>query len=752
MKSIFSFQVQTRMATGLSADARRQSPTQCIAMDAGLNSNRPITANGDLAKLPPALVSLAVRPQWCVWKWQQKPNGWQKPPFIATDPDRHASSTDPATWCKYATALATVEAKQAEGISYILTPDDPFAAADLDNCRDRASGVIAEWAQLWLDQAATLPTYAEITPSGRGLRIWGSSSSGEVLHGNMLLEDGGRIELFRRTNKILTVTGLQVGQCVSFGAIDALLQRATAWSKRHKAASATVKSNAGISSGTLSQFSIEQVDAIVRDGAPPESNRSDLFHAIVGHYSGCGWSDVQIIDHLEQYPDGIGSRYLAEGRLAQEVDRSLLKWQLQREQQFAASGWSTPWQERPASEPESELEPENPRPDLPPMFCHGDPDPRPITSWLVKNLLASVSFGILSGQWGTGKTFLVFELSACLMTGQPFIGCSIKRQCGVMYVAAEGISEVRRRLEAVIRCKCGGMARAPFRWYEAAPTLLGPDALEMLTAMAKQAEHSLQAEFGLPLGLIVIDTIAASAGYAQAGAENDAAVGARIMQVLQQVAQACNCMVLGVDHFGKNVEGGTRGTSSKEANAEVVLACLGEREVSGNVVNTRLAIRKNRGGPQGQEYPFTLRPVELGFDEDDEPITSMVVDWQTGPAAAAAPPPGDPWQQSRQADTRQAMLLLKRVLMSLLAQYGVDLPSGPNGPVVRMVDQEIVREEFYARTAAEGTPAQKQEYKRKRFNRARNRAEELQLIGIRETGYSVWLWLMPIQPAEGETF
>ena len=34
-----------------------------------------------------------------------------------------------------------------------------------------------------------------------------------------------------------------------------------------------------------------------------------------------------------------------------------------------------------------------------------------------------------------------------------------------------------------------------------------------------------------------------------------------------------------------------------------MLACLGDKELSGNVINTRLAVRKNRGGQQGQEYP-----------------------------------------------------------------------------------------------------------------------------------------------------
>ena len=83
--------------------------------------------------------------------------------------------------------------------------------------------------------------------------------------------------------------------------------------------------------------------------------------------------------------------------------------------------------------------------------------------------------------------------------------------------------------------------------------LLQKGATEKLIAMARQAEASLLQEFGLPLGLIVIDTIAACAGYSQPGAENDNAVGQAIMNVLKAVAQAIGCFVLGVDHFGKDL-------------------------------------------------------------------------------------------------------------------------------------------------------------------------------------------------------
>ena len=95
------------------------------------SNSKPITQQRDLAKLPRALAPLLERPQWAVWRWTQKPDGtWQKPPFQAKQPDRHVSTSDSSTWSTFETALATVQTCQADGISYILTEDDPFAAIE----------------------------------------------------------------------------------------------------------------------------------------------------------------------------------------------------------------------------------------------------------------------------------------------------------------------------------------------------------------------------------------------------------------------------------------------------------------------------------------------------------------------------------------------------------------------------------------------------------------------------------------------
>ena len=603
-------------------------------------------------------------------------------------------------------------------------------------------------------------------------------------------------ELFRRTNKVLTITGYKLDAIPELTNIDRVIDWGLKWGEAHKAAEAEV-SPGGLgrpngSNGNGSKYSIDEIELIVRTGVPAGGNRSEVFHGIVGHYVGCGWSVEQITEHLQQHQDGIGARCLSEHRLYKEVARSAGKYAPRALPLFNGNGgrakrWETEapqpkTPEKPAAEPEPEPEPaepdiddprlngieddDNDDPDeivdddsrdapasdskLPPLHAHGEADRRPMKDWLIKRLIPAVGHGLLSGQWGAGKTFIVFDLAAALVTGQPFIGHAIKRRCGVLLIAAEGADEVRLRLDAVAREKCGGMPRAPFRWYETAPLLLHNGSAEMLIAMARQADKSLQEEFGLPLGLVIIDTIAACAGYGKAGEENDAATGQALMNILKVAAHELNCFVLGVDHFGKNLEAGTRGASSKEAAADLVLACLADKQLNGTVVDTRLAVRKNRAGRQGHEFPFVLRTVEASEpDEDGEPVTTMVVDWQ--PIGADIPyTQPDPWTAARRQDQRTAVLRLKRVLLELMAEHGVELPIPPDGPTARMIDQESVRERFYARTSADGTPTQKTEFRRKRLNRAVDWAEDQRLIAIEEVGGVAYLRLVRHEIEEPE--
>jgi hypothetical protein len=741
------------------------------------DTSRPLTHQGNLAKLPPALMPLIKRPQWCVWRWTQKPDGkWQKPPFMATQPQRHASTTDPATWSDYTTALATVQAGHADGISYILTGDDPFGAIDLDHCRSTVTNSIDAWAQNYLQ--AAINTYVEVTPSGEGIRIWGIAN-GDPLNRKFTLENDGKAiaaELFRRTNKALTVTGYTLDPTIrQLRNIDKTFDWALVWGERRKAAAAVEQATSSAGNGFDSsgcKYSIDEIEQIVREGPPAGANRSDAFHSIVGHYVGCGWDVDRIFEHLQEHPQGVGSRYIAEDRLRAEIERSAGKFAKAELPQAKAPPELEPEKPPPEYDPDldddddlGEEPPPEPDPKLPQLYGHGDPDPRPLKSWLIKGLIPAVGHGLLSGQWGAGKTFAFFDLAAALNTGQPWLGHAVKRQCGVLLIAAEGAGEVRVRLDAVVREKCGGMARAPFRWYETAPLLLHKGSIETLIAMARQAEASLQDEFGLPLGLIGIDTIAACAGYSRAGDEQDNAAGQAVMNVLKAIAVELQCFTLGIDHFGKDLLAGTRGASSKEASSDVVLAVLGDKLVSGSVINTRLAVRKHRGGRQGMEYPFSLRQVDAPEkDEDGDPETTMVVDWLPPEAAAAPLPPDDPWIKGCRRDDQKAMMVrFKRVLLAALAEHGAERPIPSKLPVktsdppigdelltptfdalvVRAVQQSVIREAF-----DRGTPEDTRQTRHARFSAARDRAEHLGLIGIGNSDGVTYLWLTRSDPED----
>ena len=163
---------------------------------------------------------------------------------------------------------------------------------------------------------------------------------------------------------------------------------------------------------------------------------------------------------------------------------------------------------------------------------------------------------------------------------------------------------------------------APFAWIDTCPRLLDPDAGKRLAAMVKRAAERLQQDFGLPVVLVIIDTAGKAAGYAKTGDENDAVVGKQIVMTLAEASTVTGGLFLGVDHFGKAVETGTRGSSAKESDCDAVLALLGEKSMAGQITNPRLAVRKRRSGANGVEIPFQTTVVQAGETE-----TTLVIDW-----------------------------------------------------------------------------------------------------------------------------
>src|SRR5262249_14377738 len=129
-----------------------------------LPNGAPITA------LPAALCQ---RAQWVLWRFEpkkNKPGGSTKVPY--TDLGRKALADNPKTWLSFDEALNRWAANPDgwDGIGYEFSKDDPFTGLDFDSCLDPATGIVAPWADAEL--ALLPPTYAEISPSGAGIKLW----------------------------------------------------------------------------------------------------------------------------------------------------------------------------------------------------------------------------------------------------------------------------------------------------------------------------------------------------------------------------------------------------------------------------------------------------------------------------------------------------------------------------------------------------------------------------------------------------
>jgi hypothetical protein len=132
------------------------------------------------------------------------------------------------------------------------------------------------------------------------------------------------------------------------------------------------------------------------------------------------------------------------------------------------------------------------------LHWHGEADFRESRPYCVQDLIPEVGSGLVSGQWGTYKTFAVLDLANCIMSGEPFLDCEVVRRGGVLFIAAEGASEVPIRLQGVIEHKGKGvlLPHAPFAWMERSPRLLsksGEGLAELVKIATAVGMRSLQA-------------------------------------------------------------------------------------------------------------------------------------------------------------------------------------------------------------------------------------------------------------------
>lgn len=116
-----------------------------------------------------ALDYLAGEPRWLTWRLEDRKGKPTKIPY--TSWGRYAKSEDPATWDILESCVVKARTYEGRGgVGIVLgdiSNDLYLAGIDLDSCLE--DGALASWAQPFLD---AIPSYAEVSPSGTGLKAF----------------------------------------------------------------------------------------------------------------------------------------------------------------------------------------------------------------------------------------------------------------------------------------------------------------------------------------------------------------------------------------------------------------------------------------------------------------------------------------------------------------------------------------------------------------------------------------------------
>lgn len=363
--------------------------------------------------------------------------------------------------------------------------------------------------------------------------------------------------------------------------------------------------------------------------------------------------------------------------------------------------------------------------------CDGDPPLRPKCGWSVKDLIPAVGVGILAGQLGMYKTYTALDLCLSLIIGIPFATHEVEpdRQGAVVMFAPEGAELIEQRWDALKKAKAepwfgdGQQHTLPFFWFDQVPQLTHKTALDSLRVRCQSVLNEIERrKFDCKIAIIVIDTLSAAGAFDD---PNDAGEAQKVMNLLKQMANEFQCFVLAIDHLGKIVERGIRGSTAKPAAADIVITVLGDKDANDGIAsNLRIVISKLRGGRSGQKVPFNATEVKLNgtkyADKNGEGIGELVINWN------------EPCNLKEPAKQNKACARVMAALNEALEAFGYATTLGVGWPTLTVVSEQKVLQKY-----TEAYPPTGDELKHKRivqqsYRRGMVSAKECGLLGSKQ--------------------
>lgn len=337
-----------------------------------------------------------------------------------------------------------------------------------------------------------------------------------------------------------------------------------------------------------------------------------------------------------------------------------------------------------------------------PYVLFGNTRPVLTNLWLIKGVLPKRGVAVVYGPSGEGKTFVALDLLLHIARGFEW-RCRRTARAGVLYLAPDGGSVAVNRLEAYRRHH--GVATADLAIVSSPVDLLGKVAAGDLAKVEALIAHVEQTH-DIRIAVIAVDTVSRAM---PGGDENQPSDMSRFVDNLGRLSAGGKRLILGIHHTPKSDGTVLRGHSSLHGAADCEL----------NVVDQTIRVAKQRDGQDGLQFGFRLEVVEIGRDEDGDPVTSCV--------AVASDAVSRPVKRI----TGAASIAL-RLLHNAIIEAGEVPPASTHiPPSIRAVRMDLWRRYCDAGQVSEGDT---QDAKRKAFKRAAVRLQELGAIGVGTTG------------------
>jgi hypothetical protein len=581
----------------------------------------PASEPSNLDKLQAPAVLRELK-QWLVWKFEPNPKPGKKdlkvPHYAKSGTKRgwfpgvrgvkigQGSAEEMPLLVTFEEAKAAAIQRGMEGVGLAMVEGCPVTALDFDHCV--VDGAIDPEVERLI-----IGTYAEISPSGTGVRAFVQGNLGDRSDAHP--DDGSFGFETYASSRFVTFTGNMTADTVDFGCENEISQPSTllleACEKR-------------FGPKVIRQVSIGKSDK-ERVGLTDDQIKIVLQYTAIGDYH--RWMSIGASLHHETEGEGewLWDEWSQLGADYEGPDEIRYKWSTMgkysgNEKTFwsvlrEAQAQGCPIDVDTASPDEFEdLGADKSKPAGYHGFFSIDEFEGQDTKvhWFIKGFLPRAQLAILFGPSGSGKSFLAFDLCAAIARGLETWNGKRVTKGRVAYLVAEGVPGFRQRIKA----------------YRAEHAIKGSD-IDMtiiagivpnLTDEASVARLKTDMKKFGPFDLIVFDTFAQVTSGAN---ENSGEAMGTALKHCREISQVCGAMTLLVHHSGKDDTKGARGWSGLKAAADVELEVKRDKDGAQRSVT----ITKMKDGEDNAAQGFKLRSVVMGKDEDGDDITSCVVEY-----------------------------------------------------------------------------------------------------------------------------